>query len=69
MKITQPDGSVLMEVADARIADGRILVTGKIMGAMPMKAIIRPSEVRKLIGQIGYARLAKMGWLAMFGKA
>lgn len=68
MKITQPDGSVLMEVADAQIQDGGILITGKIMGAMPMKAIVKPSEARKLIKQIGYARLAKMGLVALFGK-
>jgi len=68
MKVTQPDGSVLMEVADAQIVDGKILITGKIMGAMPMKAIVRPSEARKLIRNLGYVRLAKMGWLAIFGK-
>lgn len=68
MKITQPDGSVLMEVADARIVDGKILITGKIMGAMPMKAVVKPSEARKLIKQLGYGQLLKIGWLAMFGK-
>lgn len=68
MKVTQPDGSVLMEVADAQIVDGKILITGKIMGAMPMKAMLKPSEARKLMRQLGLARLVKLGWLALFGK-
>jgi hypothetical protein len=69
MKIFQSHGSVLMEVADATIIDGRILITGKIMGALPMKAIVKPGEARKLIKQLGYIRLAKLCWLALFGKA
>jgi len=68
MKVVQPDGSVLMEVAEARIDKGRILIAGKIMGAMPMKAVVQPSEVRKLMRQLGLRQLVAMGWLVLTGR-
>lgn len=67
MKILQSDGSPLMDISDVKIVDGQIQVSGKIMGAMPMKAIVKPSEMRKLMRQIGFVRCFRMGWLALFG--
>jgi hypothetical protein len=68
MKALNPDGSTLMEVSDVRIDQGRILVIGKIMGAMPMKAVIPPREIRMLIRQLGFRRALHLGWLVVWGK-
>ena len=46
MKLFSPDKSLLIEVrAIKETADG-LVVEGKIMGSMPMKAIVRPGELR-----------------------
>lgn len=47
MKLFTPDSSELIDVTSvAKHADG-ILVEGKIMGTMPMKAVLRPEELRR----------------------
>jgi len=46
MKLFTPDNTELLEVtAIAPHADG-LQVEGTIMGAMPMKAILRPADLR-----------------------
>lgn len=46
MKMQGPDGSQLIEVVDVEPHEGGLLVSGQIMGAMPMKAVLKPSELR-----------------------
>jgi hypothetical protein len=41
-----PDGSELIEVVDVQPHAKGLLVSGQIMGAMPMKAVLKPSELR-----------------------
>ncbi|KRB85488.1 hypothetical protein ASE00_01445 [Sphingomonas sp. Root710] len=53
MKLYGPDKSMLMEIQSISEHPEGLLIEGKIMGAMPMKAVLRPSELRggrKLIG-------------------
>ena len=46
MKVYTPDKSELMEVSSIYRENGNLIVSGKIMGSMPMKAVIRPQEAR-----------------------
>lgn len=46
MKMQGPDGSQLIEVMDVQPHGDGLLVSGQIMGAMPMKAVLKPSELR-----------------------
>jgi hypothetical protein len=46
MKMQTPDGSELIEVKAAEPCDEGVLVSGQIMGAMPMKAVLKPSQLR-----------------------
>ena len=46
MKMYTPDKNELMEIAWIRRDGGNLMVSGKIMGSMPMKAIIRPRDAR-----------------------
>jgi len=46
MKLYAPDGSELMHVEKVDVVDGKLMVQGKIMGAMPMKAMLPPEELR-----------------------
>ena len=46
MKILSPDKSELMEVSSIYRDNGNLVINGKIMGSMPMKAILRPQDAR-----------------------
>jgi hypothetical protein len=50
MRVYSPDGSELMEVSAIERSGNNILLHGKIMGALPMKAIIRPEQARRGLG-------------------
>lgn len=47
MKFFTPDRSELIDIAEVTPeADGTIVISGWIMGAMPMKAVLRPDQLR-----------------------
>lgn len=49
MKLYTTDNSELMDIQVIR-ADGRnLVVEGSIMGAMPVRAIVKPAEVRSAL--------------------
>jgi hypothetical protein len=49
MKIYTPDKSELMSLSSIRREGGDLILSGKIMGTMPMKAVIRPEEARRAL--------------------
>ena len=53
MKVYTPDKSELMVISKLERDGNNLLIHGKIMGSLPMKAIIRPDEARKGLGLIG----------------
>jgi hypothetical protein len=68
MKIRSSDKSVLMEVARVYPDQRQLVITGKIMGAMPMKAIVSPTELRGLLWDIGLPKLLRIVWLVLFSR-
>jgi hypothetical protein len=65
MKFYTPDNSMLIEVQAVKDHPDGILIEGKIMGAMPMKAILRPEEARaalKLLSGRVIVRVLGMLW-------
>ncbi len=46
MKIYTPDNNELLRVTAVDIHPDGLLIQGKIMGSMPMKAVLRPEELR-----------------------
>lgn len=68
MRVLSGDNSVLMEVARVFPEGRRLVVTGKIMGGIPMKAVIEPRELRKLLWGIGFSGLLRMAWLVLFSR-
>ena len=46
MKLYTPEQTELIDVSAVRPHESGLLIEGKIMGAMPMKAVLRPSELR-----------------------
>lgn len=50
MKLYTNDNSELMEVFRIYPENGNLMVEGTIMGAMPVKAVVKPAEVRRALG-------------------
>jgi len=46
MKLYTPEKTELIDVTAVRPQGTGLLIEGKIMGAMPMKAMLHPSELR-----------------------
>ena len=46
MKLYAPDGSEMMQVSELVVEDGKLLIKGKVFGAMPMTAALKPAEAR-----------------------
>jgi hypothetical protein len=63
MKLYASDNSDLMEIAAIYSRDGNLIVEGTIMGAMPIRAIVKPAEVRKAMGLMSFK--TKLSALAM----
>lgn len=57
MKIYTPDGGELLNVTAVERRDRALLIKGKIMGTMPMKALIHPGEVRQLLKLLSFSTL------------
>ncbi len=47
MKLTSPDGSELMRVESIERDGDRLVIRGKVFGAMPMTARLEPEEARR----------------------
>jgi hypothetical protein len=47
MRLFTPEGSELIEVLTVAPEPNRVVVHGKIMGAMPMKAVLTPEQLRQ----------------------
>ena len=61
MKFYTLDKSVLMDVTKVSSHPEGIVLEGKIMGTMPMKAVLRPSELRAGMRFLGL----KLIWRAL----
>ncbi|GLJ00685.1 hypothetical protein [Sphingobium sp. BS19] len=54
IKIYAPDKSNLMEISTLEAKDGNLVIKGKIMGSMPMTAVVRPEEARNVISLLNW---------------
>ena len=54
MKLYMTDNSDLMEIARIYSESGNLVVEGTILGAMPIKAIVKPAEMRRAISLMSF---------------
>lgn len=47
MKLLTSDNSELMDVSGLKTEGSNLIVVGTIMGAMPVEAVLTPTELRK----------------------
>lgn len=57
MKLLNPDGSVLMEVSRFEREGSNLVIKGSIMGAMPVRAVLTPTETRGAVRLLGFKLL------------
>jgi len=57
VKIYTPDNNELMCITAVQRDGNALLIKGKIMGTMPMKAHIRPEEIRRLVKLLSFRTL------------
>lgn len=48
------DNSDLMEIARIYPESGNLIVEGTIMGAMPIRAVVKPAEMRRAISLMSF---------------
>ncbi|MCB5945630.1 hypothetical protein [Acidocella sp. KAb 2-4] len=58
MKLKTTDGMELMEVSGFAREDGNLVVEGTIMGAMPIRAVLTPEELRGALGMLDMKTIA-----------
>lgn len=47
MRFFTPEGGELIEIMTVAPETNRVVIYGKIMGAMPMKAVLTPEQLRQ----------------------
>ena len=47
MRFFTPEGGELIEIMNVAPERNRVVIQGKIMGAMPMKAVLTPEQLRQ----------------------
>lgn len=47
MRFFTPEGGELIEIMTVSPEGDRVVIHGKIMGAMPMKAVLKPEQLRQ----------------------
>ena len=57
MKLYASDNSDLMEVSAIHREGSNLIVEGTIMGAMPIRAVVKPAEVRRVFRVMGLKTL------------
>jgi hypothetical protein len=62
MKLYATDNSELMDISKIYDDNNNLVVEGTIMGAMPIRAIVKPVEMRKALGLMSN----KTKWSAFF---
>lgn len=68
MKFYTPDKSLLIEVQAVKEHPEGIMIEGKIMGAMPMKAILRPEEARAALKLMSWRMIRRVLAMLLRGK-
>lgn len=69
MKLYTTDNSELMDIATIKAEDGGIVVTGMIMGAVPVKAVVKPEEMRAALRQMSLGTMFRAALMVVQGAA
>lgn len=60
MKLYTPEKTELIDVVSVKPQADGLLIEGKIMGAMPMKAVLRPAELRRAFALLSFRTIVAL---------
>jgi hypothetical protein len=67
MKLYTTDNSELMEITVIEAEGRNLVVTGTIMGAVPVKAVLKPEDLRAALGQMSLGTMFKAATMLVRG--
>lgn len=68
MKLYTTDNTELMNVTEIRTEDGKLVIVGTIMGAMPVQAMLSGTEMRKAFSLFGFRTILATIRIFLFRK-
>ena len=54
MKLFTTDNSEMMDISKIEAENGKLLITGTIMGAMPVQVVMTGTEMRKVLPLLSF---------------
>ena len=54
MKLYATDNSELMEIEKITKEGNNLIIEGSIMGAMPIRSVLKPAEMRRVFGLMNF---------------
>jgi hypothetical protein len=67
MKLFMTDNSELMDISRIEAEGRNLIVEGTIMGAVPVKAVVKPAELRAALGQMSLRTMIKAAAMLLRG--
>ena len=68
MRLMTTDNSELMQISSVRTEGGKVIVSGTIMGAMPVQAVVSGTELRKGYSMVSFGTLWQFVKIFLSGK-
>ncbi len=68
MRLMTTDNSELMQISSVRTEAGKVIVSGTIMGAMPVQAVLSGTELRKGYSMVSVGTLWQIAKIFLSGK-
>jgi hypothetical protein len=66
-RIRSRDGQTMMEIRSVGLADGRLVIKGTFLGALPATTVIEPEEAWKALGLVGVRVILAMPTFLLIG--
>jgi hypothetical protein len=68
MRLTTTDHSEMIQISSIRGENGNVVVSGTIMGAMPIQALLSGTEMRKSWGMVSFGTMWQIVRVFLRGK-
>ena len=65
MKLAMKSTNGLMEVSKITTDGNRIVVTGTILGSVPVRAVLTPTEARKALSLMSFKTILATIWILL----
>ena len=63
MKLSLKSNTGLMEISRISTKDNTLVVTGTILGSVPVRAVLTPAEMRKALSMMSFKTIVSAIWI------